>query len=444
MSDTEDDVLVLGAGAIGVACAYALQRAGRQVRVLDRGAIGGATSYGNCGTLTPSHAPPLQAPGMIAQGLRWMWRADAPLRVAPGFEPRRWGWLARAAMNCRPGIHARNTAVRAALLLRSRALIEEWIRREHIDCDFEAAGTLYVYRNSSDLARSAEQQIKALAPLGIDTEVWDAERTQAAEPCLLPGVAGALFNPQDAHLRPDRFVEGLAEVVRRGGGGFELGAELAGWELRDGRAIGVRSSGGVHRARDIVVALGPWQASFVRGLGLELPIEPGKGYSITYAEPPPLVPRRPLVLKDASVCVTTWAQGFRLGSTMEFAGFDASLNRRRLDALVNASRRYLREPEGRGARSDWFGWRPMSPDDLPIIDRAPSASNVVLAGGHGMLGMSLCAVTAELVAAMLEGSEPGIDTAPLSATRFGGVHRRRGVPARPARVQATKELRSRP
>ncbi len=418
MTAGEDDVLVLGAGAVGVACAYALQQAGRQVRVLDRGPIGGATSHGNCGTLTPSHAPPLQAPGMIAQGLRWMWRADAPLRVAPDFEWRRWRWLARAAANCRAGIHSRNTAVRASLLLRSRALIEEWIARERIDCDFAAQGTLYVFRDAADLELAATRQISALAPLGIATEVWSADRTASAEPCLLPDLAGALFNPQDAHLRPDRFVSGLAEAVRRAGGIFESGVELQGIEFQRGLAQGVRSTRGIHRARDIVVALGPWQSGFMQSLGARLPIEPGKGYSITYAQPPALVPRRPLVLKDASVCVTTWQHGFRLGSTMEFAGFDSSLNRHRLAALVNASRRYLREPEGHGERTDWFGWRPMTPDDLPIIDRVPAASNVVVAGGHGMLGMSLCAVTGELVAALLCDEQPPADVLPLSAARF--------------------------
>jgi len=418
MSTTDDDVLILGAGAIGIACAYALQRAGRSVRVLDRGAVGGATSHGNCGTLTPSHAPPLQAPGMVTQGLRWMLRPDAPLHVAPGFEWRRWRWLSRAALNCRSAIHQGNTPIRAQLLLRSRALIQEWIEGERIDCDFAATGTLYVFRDEAELARAAAKQIAALAPLGISTEIWDADRTHAEEPCLLPGMAGALFNPQDAHLRPDRFVEGLAEVVRRDGGMIETGVEIEALELRDGRVECVRTSHGIRRARDIVVALGPWQAGFVRSLGIDLPIEPGKGYSITYAEPPGQVPTRPLVLKDASVCVTTWPHGFRLGSTMEFAGFDTRLNQRRLDALISASRHYLREPEGGGARTDWYGWRPMTPDDLPIIDNAPGVANVVLAGGHGMLGMSLCAVTGELVAALLGRVEPALDLTPFAATRF--------------------------
>lgn len=415
---TDDDVLVLGAGAIGIACAYALQRAGRQVRVLDRGAVAGATSHGNCGTLTPSHAPPLQSPGLVSQALRWMWRADSPLRISPAWDARRWRWLWNAARYCEPVSHARNTAVRAGLLLRSRALIEEWIHAESIDCDFSADGTLYVFRDRHAFELAAQRQTRALAPFAIATEIWDAERTQQAEPCLLSGVAGSLFNPLDAHLRPDRFVAGLAAAFQCLGGEIDTGVTLDGWDIAQGRARAVRSDRGLHRARDIVVALGPWQSRFVKPLGLDLPIEPGKGYSITYARPPACRPSRPLVLKEASVCVTTWPQGFRLGSTMEFSGFDATLNRRRLDALVRASARYLGEPEGTGEREEWFGWRPMTPDDLPIIDHAPLARNVVLAGGHGMLGISLCAVTGELVSALVSGAEPLLDLAPLAASRW--------------------------
>ncbi len=415
---TDDDVLVLGAGAIGIACAYALQRAGRQVRVLDRGPVAGATSHGNCGTLTPSHAPPLQSPGLVAQALRWMWRADSPLRISPAWEARRWLWLWQASRYCEPVSYARATAIRAGLLLRSRTLTEEWIREESIDCDFSADGTLYVFRDPRAFALATARQTRALAPVAIETEIWDAERTRFAEPCLLPGVAGSLFNPRDAHLRPDLFVEGLASALTRLGGVIESGVTVEGWELADGSARGVRSDHGLHRARDIVVALGPWQSSFVKPLGIDLPIEPGKGYSITYAQPPECQPSRPLVLKEASVCVTTWPAGFRLGSTMEFSGFDSTLNRRRLDALVRASARYLREPEGVGAREEWYGWRPMTPDDLPIIDYAPRARNVVLAGGHGMLGISLCAVTGELVTALVSGRVPQLDPAPLAASRW--------------------------
>jgi D-amino-acid dehydrogenase len=146
-------------------------------------------------------------------------------------------------------------------------------------------------------------------------------------------------------------------------------------------------------------------------------MQPGKGYSITY-DRPALSPRHPLVLHERSVCVTAWPSGFRLGSTMEFSGYDRSLNRRRLDALERAAREYLHKPVGPVKREEWFGWRPMTFDDLPIIGRVPGHRNLWLATGHGMLGVSMSTATAQLVADSITGRTPLIDPAPYRAERF--------------------------
>jgi D-amino-acid dehydrogenase len=147
-------------------------------------------------------------------------------------------------------------------------------------------------------------------------------------------------------------------------------------------------------------------------------MQPGKGYSITYARPS-LAPRHPLVLQERSVCVTTWEDGYRLGSTMEFSGYDASLNPRRLGALERGAREYLREPLGPSKREEWFGWRPMTFDDLPIIGRVPGSAPLWLATGHGMLGVSMSVATAELVADLVTGRPPRIDPSPFRLERFG-------------------------
>jgi D-amino-acid dehydrogenase len=149
----------------------------------------------------------------------------------------------------------------------------------------------------------------------------------------------------------------------------------------------------------------------------KLPIQPGKGYSITY-DRPALAPRHPVVLYERSVCVTTWDSGFRLGSTMEFSGYDARLNRRRLDALERGAREYLHEPVGPVKREEWYGWRPLTWDDLPILGRAPGHAHVWLATGHGMLGVSMSTGTAELVADLVCGRAPRIDPAPYGIGRF--------------------------
>lgn len=167
----------------------------------------------------------------------------------------------------------------------------------------------------------------------------------------------------------------------------------------------------------MVLALGAWSPLLARQLGLKIPIQPGKGYSITYSRPS-LAPVTPMVLKERSVCVTSWASGYRLGSTMEFAGYDASLNRVRLDALVRGAAEYLHEPTGPTVHEEWYGWRPMTPDDLPILGRVPTLSNLAMATGHGMLGVSLSAITGVLIADLLAGRASSLDLAPYAPTRF--------------------------
>ncbi|HJU25627.1 MAG TPA: FAD-dependent oxidoreductase, partial [Rhodanobacteraceae bacterium] len=167
-----------------------------------------------------------------------------------------------------------------------------------------------------------------------------------------------------------------------------------------------------------VLALGAWSPRVARQLGMRLPIQPGKGYSITTSRPDP-APQRPLVLREPGVCVTTWPSGFRLGSTMEFAGYDDTLNRTRLEALRRGARAYLHAPFGDEVQEEWWGWRPMCVDEVPLIGTTNRWRNLVLATGHGMMGVSMSAATGELVAALMGGGEPAIDPLPYSPSRFG-------------------------
>ncbi|MDE0856901.1 MAG: FAD-dependent oxidoreductase [Nevskia sp.] len=194
-------------------------------------------------------------------------------------------------------------------------------------------------------------------------------------------------------------------------------AAVRGLRSDRGRIAGVATTQGELAADEVLLALGAWSPEFGRQLGLRLPIQPGKGYSITYSRPQ-RAPRIPLVLQERSVCVTAWDSGYRLGSTMEFSGYDSSLNPRRLQALKRGAAEYLEQPEGPAVEEQWQGWRPMTYDDLPIIGRAPGYSNLSLATGHGMLGVSLSAITAQLVTELLTGRAPSLDLAPCSPLRF--------------------------
>ncbi len=418
MTAARDDILILGAGVIGLCCALELLKAGRGVTLIDAGRVGGGSSHGNCGTITPSHATPLAAPGMIGKALRWMLQADAPFYVKPRFDPALAGWLLRFARRCNARDYRASGQAKAALLSASRALLEANVRDENLDCEFRADGSIYVYRDPI-LFDTASALVEHLREFDVRAQLLDANALARTEPALRDGMAGGVLFPDDAVLRPDRYVAELARRVRELGGTIhEHRAAIGFVRSADGRLQSVKTARGEMRADDYVFALGAWSPKLARELGIGLPMQPGKGYSITYSRPA-LVPRRPLVLRERSVCVTAWDSGYRLGSTMEFAGFDTSLNRVRLAALARGAAEYLRDPVGAEVREEWYGWRPMTWDDLPILGRAARVPNLLLATGHGMLGVSMSSITGRLVADLLIGREPALDPSPYSPRRFG-------------------------
>ena len=415
MNPPHDDVLIIGGGAIGLATALALLDAGRGVRILEAGAVGGGASHGNCGTITPSHAPPLAAPGVVAQALRWMFTPDAPLYLKPRVDPALWHWLLRFAVRCNPRDWRQSTQARAALLNDARARLADWVSRYDLQCEFEEEGLDYVFRDPRKFQQYVDESV-VLKTFGIATQVFGGTDYEREEPAMLPGVAGAIRFPGDARLRPDRYVAELARVVRERGGVIEEQCRVDRLEpMSDG--VRLATSQGERRGGDAVIALGAWTPAFARRLGIRAPIQPGKGYSITYSRPA-RVPRHPMVLKDRSVCVTVWDSGFRLGSTMEFSGHDDTLNATRLAALERGAREFLREPVGAEVHERWCGWRPMTWDDLPLLGRAPGQRKVWIAAGHGMLGISMSTATGQLMADLMTGRPPAFDPSPYRPERF--------------------------
>ncbi|GAB2559784.1 NAD(P)/FAD-dependent oxidoreductase [Rhodanobacter koreensis] len=418
MNDSRSDVLILGGGVIGLACALYLLKAGASVRVLEQGTPGCGSSHGNCGTITPSHAAPLAMPGMIGVALRSMLNADAPLYLNPRFDGPRLRWLLGFARHCNWRDFARATTARAAILQRSRRLLAELVRDESLDCEFVEEGDLYIYRTAQKQAADARDHVAVLEGLGIEVQRLRGEQVEAMEPALKPGVVGGLLHPGDARLRPDRYAAELARRVVELGGVIETGARIERFGTDSNRISDVQSSRGAFQGDRVVMALGAWSPLLAKTLDLRLPMQPGKGYSLTYSRPE-RAPRRALVLREPSICVTTWSSGYRLGSTMEFSGYAEGLNRTRLDALRRGAASGLREPEGPELLEEWWGWRPMSVDEVPIIGPSTRWSNLLLATAHGMLGVSMSAATGELVAAMLAGSASPIDATPYAPARFG-------------------------
>ncbi|HSO20161.1 MAG TPA: FAD-dependent oxidoreductase, partial [Desulfosarcina sp.] len=262
-----------------------------------------------------------------------------------------------------------------------------------------------------------DQTNRLLEPFDLAAAFLDRDAVHRLEPALSHRVCGGWHHRTDSHLRPESLVSAWTRAVRAKGVAIEEECRLERLLTRDGRITAVHTTRGRFTADRYILAAGAWAPLIGRQIGLRLPVQPGKGYSITM-ERPAVCPQTPCYLYERNVVVTPWKSGYRLGGTMEFSGFDTSLNQARLDKLEQAAAVYFKSPPAGRVTERWTGLRPMCVDDLPIIDRAPALDNLYIAAGHGMLGLTAATGTGRLIADMIIGRPPAIDPEPFSIKRF--------------------------
>jgi D-amino-acid dehydrogenase len=410
-------VVVVGGGVIGACSAYYLAKAGFAVTVLDRGRFGAGCSHANCGYVCPSHVLPLATPGAVWATLKTLFSRNSPLKVRPWTVLKNLGWFWGFARRCNN--RDMMTAGRAiqSLLNSSRSLFEVLFVAERIECEWEKKGLLFVFLTPKHFEHYAHTDELLRREFAMPARRFDTAELAALEPALKPGMAGGYLYESDAHLRPDRLMSELHRVLKGLGVEIRENCEVTGF-VRDGaKATAVSTKASDVVADHFVMAMGAWTPLLNRELGCRVPIQPGKGYSVTMPRPA-LCPTYPLIFEEHRVAVTPFASGYRLGSTMEFAGYDESMNRSRLSILTDAARVYLKEPLAEPVQEEWWGWRPMTFDGLPVIDRSPAMGNVLIAAGHNMLGLSMATATGKLVAEMLGDTKPHIDPAAYGLGRF--------------------------
>ena len=409
--------VVIGGGVIGVACAHYLIRAGWRVTLVDRGAVGRGSSHGNCGLICPSHILPLAEPGMVMKGIKSLFAANSPFAIKPRLDPALWLWLLRFAARCNQRDMVAAGRGIQALLLSSLPLYRELIEQEGLDCEFESRGLLFAYRSSPEMDAYAATDRLMTQTFACPARRCDGAELVALEPALRPGLAGGWYYHDDAHLRPDKLMRAWCQSIAARGALIQENCSFETFQSRNGRATAARTPRGDLAGDFFVVAAGAWTPLLSRELGCRVPIQPGKGYSLTMPRPA-ICPKIPLIFPETRVAVTPFQSGYRLGSTMEFAGYDESMRPERLALLKDGSADYLLEPYCEPVLEKWYGWRPMTYDSLPIIDRSPSYENVFIAAGHNMLGLSMATATGKLVAELAGGSSPHIDPTPYRADRF--------------------------
>ncbi len=416
----QPDVLIIGGGAIGVCAAYDLAGPGCRVTLVEQGGLAAGSSYGNPGLIVPSHIIPLSAPGALTSGLKWLLDPESPFYIKPQADLKFAWWLLQFAAHCTHAHLRRAVPVLHALGRASIALYEQWAALPGLDCGYQRLGLLTLF-NSQQGLQAAMPEVRLLQANGIEAQVLDGAQVREMEPNVLPGIVGGTFYPGDAHFTPDQFVRALAGLAEQKGARFRTGVEVLGFERTGRRVTTVRTTRGDFTPDEIVLAAGAWSPTLAHDLQLNLPIQPAKGYSITVKRPA-TAPRIPLALGESRVVVTPMngpdGPVLRFAGTLELAGFDFSVNRRRVNAVARAARSYLPGMDDLETVEIWRGLRPCTPDGLPIIARPQSLENVVVATGHAMLGMSLAPITGKLVGQLVRHEPPALDLTPLRVERF--------------------------
>lgn len=414
-------VVVIGAGVIGLSTAYYCARRGFRVTVIERnGAQRDGCSFGNAGMVVPSHFIPLAAPGMVALGFKWMWNSASPFYIKPRFDAALFDWGHKFWRAANAGHVQRSAPLIRDLSLASRACFEELAAMPDMDFGLVKKGLLMLCQTEHTLQEESKTAEQARA-LGIPAEVLDAKQTAALDPGARLNIAGSIYFPLDCHLTPARFMAALQAQLEKLGATFIWDGEVVDWKLgRTNRLETVKMSGGREiEADEFILCGGSWSPVLAEKLDLQIPIQAGKGYSLTLSKPRQL-PQLCSILTEARVAVTPMGETLRVGGTMEIAGLNEAINLVRVRGIIDSFCRYF--PEFQPADFDgvqpWRGLRPCSPDGLPYVGRTGKFANLSLATGHAMMGLSLGPITGKLMAEILSGEKPAPDLEMLSPDRY--------------------------
>lgn len=407
--------LVVGAGAIGLACAYSLARRGREVVLIDRGEPGAACTRGNAGWIVPSMSAPIPAPALTATSIRWMLSSDSPLYIAPTAVPGLARWLWRFWRHC----NARDfdAGLRAvAALNRGTLAAFDALARDGVDFELHRDGVLCVFEHAAYM-ESSRRDFEALRDFGYAVPAaLGGDALWAMEPALSSTVTAGFFTPEEYHVRPESLATGYTAALARMGVTLHTGVAVRGVRTVGrtvGRTVVLQTSDGDIEGDELLVAAGAWSGEVVAHLGARLPVQAGKGYSLTIPGEGGRV-SRPVYFGESRIAVTPFDGALRLAGSMELSGINERLDARRMAAIRRGAARSFRDPLPAGG-TEWVGMRPLTPDGLPMLGRVPGQANVWVATGHAMLGVTLAPVTGEAMADLMTGAAAPAQPAMMAA-----------------------------
>ena len=411
--------IVIGGGIVGLSSAYYLNQAGWDVTVLDKEDFLDNCSYGNAGYVCPSHFIPMATPGIVKQGLKWMFNSQSPFYVQPRFNRSLIDWGLKFMRSATP-----EKVEAAAVPLRDIAVIsqheyEQWTKIPSFNFSYEHKGLLEIFQTEK-VAEHAAHTVDKGKELGLDVDLLSFSELQALEPQLKINGMGAIYFRCDAHLYPNKLMKGLIALLQERGVKLIAGEEVINFEKQDGHIKKVITAKNSYSTDSVVIATGSWSREVAALLQTKLPLVPGRGYSLTLENSPYTI-NHPAVLVEGRTAVTPMdGNKIRFGGTMEITSTSTPPRMNRVQGILNAVKRFFPEfdipmPE---PGKIWYGYRPCSADGLPYIGRTKKWKNVVVATGHAMLGLSLGAGTGKIVSEIINEQQLSMDIQPFEVERF--------------------------
>lgn len=396
--------------------AYYLVREGYEVTLLEKKNLSEGASVINAGYITPRHIVPLAAPGVVTQGLKWMWKSTSPFYVKPRWDPEFFSWAWKFKKSATRAHVERSIPVLKDISLKSHLLYEEIFRDVDFDAHYEKKGLITVYKTEKTKKKEIEKG-KKIKSENLDVEVLSRNEVLNMQAALDEKILGAVYYRCDAHSNPGDFVVQLGDWLTRNGVILNLNEEVTELVKKGDDLIGVKTNSGNYEADLVVLAAGSWSPQLANMLGLKIPIQGGKGYSIDVHRETGIT--LPAILAEANVAVTPMNGFTRFAGTMEFSGNNDVIRKERVEAIARAAKNYYKNieltiEEKEMARS---GLRPVSPDGLPFIGKTPRYNNLIVAAGHAMIGWSLGAVTGKLVSQIASNQEPIVNLEPFKPER---------------------------
>jgi D-amino-acid dehydrogenase len=411
---------IIGGGIIGLSSAFYLQKAGWEVTVLDMGDFSDNCSYGNCGYICPSHFIPLATPGIVKQGLKWMWNSKSPFYVQPRLDWNLISWgmkFMRSATN----EHVENSAIPLRdIAILSKQEYESWLSIPEFNFAYERKGLLEIFQTEAGAAHAAHT-VERAHELGLtDTKLLNKEELQTMEPhTRINGMGAILFNC-DAHCYPNKLMGALINYLKQQGVKLEPHQEVIKLEKKNGAIGKIITKQSMYEADEVIVATGSWGRETAKMLDTKIPLMPGRGYSITLEDSPYKV-NYPAVLLEGRAAITPMdGNKIRFGGTMEITSHKTPPRMNRVQGILDAVKRFYPDFDVPLPPKEkiWYGYRPCSADGLPYIGRIKKYSNVTIATGHSMLGLSLGAGSGKLVSEIVTNHTTSMDIRPFIVERF--------------------------